>query len=155
MSEKLLQEFLSQGLLTSSLPQAQFIALISASNEGIPREQLVTVYEQLKTYEQELLGSTKSRARQFLHEVRSNSKNIVEATQMKSTVSVEALVNSLYSAHQLLDEKATQLNSDIDSHMAKLHTIKEQMKPLQTPAAIDPILGNLRYLLTQAEVLQD
>ncbi|SCU87563.1 LAFA_0E07514g1_1 [Lachancea sp. 'fantastica'] len=155
MSESTIQEFLAQGLLATSLSWPQFHALVAKDHELLSNDQIAYVYEHLKREEEKFLKNSRERVQEHLTKTRSRSRENLEATQLKSTVSVEDLVNSLYSAHQLLDDQTTQLNSNINDYVQKLRVIEEQMRPLKKPGHIHSILEKLETLADQAKGSQD
>ncbi|CEP61777.1 Nkp2p LALA0_S04e00408g [Lachancea lanzarotensis] len=154
MSEGIVQEFLAQGLLATSLSWPHFQALVTEANEKLSSHQIAYVYQQLKIKEEEFVKRSQSRIQEHLIKIRSNARDNLEATQLKSTVSVEDLVNTLYSAHQLFDDRTTQLNSDINAYTQKLRIIEEEMRPLKDAANIQSIQNRLENLVEHAKKAQ-
>ncbi|SCV00415.1 LANO_0F06744g1_1 [Lachancea nothofagi CBS 11611] len=155
MSEQILVNYLSQGLVTNTLSSLEFRQLASTVDGHFSEKESATCYEEIQEHDKKVLDNINVRVHEFFEGTRALSKETVEAAQLKNSVSVESLVNSLYAAHHLLDGKIAQLDSIINVYSSELQTFERTVNSFKHSATIQPILEVLKTLLKRAEEINN
>ncbi|SCU82379.1 LADA_0C04830g1_1 [Lachancea dasiensis] len=150
MSEQNLIEFLSKGFLTNIISPTRFKDLISTLDEHLTEEQIEELYRGLRSNDEDALDAVGQRIRDCLVDSRSQTRKSVELNQLRHTVSVDDLVRSLYTAHQLLDGKIQHLDSTVQKHSAELKQLGKILRGNQVMESVKPPLERLKVLLEQA-----
>lgn len=153
MSEQILEDYLSQGLLTNIKSSADFKSLCSNKGVSLSNEVISSLYSHLQAHDEEYNEGLKLRLAEFFKRCRVLSRQNLETLQLQESISVEDLINSLYAVDQMLDLKLSELNDTLDEQTRQIQIFKDRVKCPPDRETLRSLTNNLTRLLNEAERL--
>lgn len=151
MSEQLMAEYLSRGLLTNAFSFLEFKNICQRAGIVFDDRTALLIYPHLQSLDKEELDGLEANIGDFFQRARILSKASLESKQLQSSVSIESLVSSLYAADGLLDLKLSELDATISHHVHALDQLDAKTNELQSSGNIESALRRLTILLDEAE----
>lgn len=129
-SRDILVQFLSKNQLTDRLSFSDFEEVVNKGSErgrsGTPSEEQVRQwYAACQAHDEERLKALKSRVEKFLVRIEQSEMRKLETVQLQESLSLEEVVDDMYSVDQILDAKLRTLNRSIEEDTIALTRLNE------------------------------
>lgn len=113
MSEQILSQFLQKGLLTHVITPSEFEEIVLRVVPDLDSATIKTLYMQYEDQDARKHQDIKTKVDRLVESTRLTTLSDLEHAQLDETVSLESIVDSLYSINQLMDDKLALLNKSI------------------------------------------
>ncbi|SCU87355.1 LAMI_0D05754g1_1 [Lachancea mirantina] len=153
--ENLIEEFLSQGLLTYALrPDGlmEITAPDAENNDGLKKD-VEALYNAVRVRDESTRLEIDSRVCRFVRDVADKSRENFEIIQLSDSISMEELISALQTANNLISHKLSDINLAAEKSVQQIEELTEitRFHYGQRTDDVEVIAATLKSLITEAE----